>query len=606
MGGISRVKRDQIELLKKERETKWFELQGVSFTREDSRDAPLSDFQTLLSAPRGELYIVCNELIVEFERNTYRTIDTRFYVSGEIPYVFYAQPCKNPLEERPAIIKEYPDYIITENGYAKTYVAYRFPSHLPEGFLYGVFGLAREIMLTWTKVPNEKILNTLTTSINRKTRIGDASDAAIIANLEELVNRVRAGQDILGFYLYFVVHAPNKASLIDLSNKLQHKLKSFGIEIESPRFFQKNVYNFENRLKVFSLDFFTLKKTFSDTRSMRVLFPLIKETFVDRDGIFIGFSSTGDPIVFNPYNRHNYLMLILGETGSGKSMTTKIYLKRIHEKNSYPIFGVDPENEYINVANYFGSSGVNIHEETPLGLDPLKIGLDRIMTTEILSEVYNVPPQIRPRFRKDFFSSPAKNIFDYIENCDKDLKKYLEPILAPPDRYVFEGNPPDMSRPVIFGLRGLKSNHLKILTTSLISVYFGQSMKQCIIFVDEGWLFTKTPRIMAVFENIARRGRKYGIHFIFVTQRVEDVASKPEGRTLLEQAATTILFRQEKEGADLIKDIYKLSEGELMTLVNASPGEGIFKAGNVKLGLKVVATEKEMEAFSTTPYVARA
>ncbi|MEM1672567.1 MAG: ATP-binding protein, partial [Archaeoglobaceae archaeon] len=180
---------------------------------------------------------------------------------------------------------------------------------------------------------------------------------------------------------------------------------------------------------------------------------------------------------------------------------------------------------------------------------------------------------------------------------------YLEPILTPPDRLIFEGSPPDTSKPLIFGLRGLRSVNLKILVTSLISVYLGQIMKQSIIFIDEGWLFVKAHRIMYVLEDIARRGRKYGMHFIFITQRVEDVASTPEGRTLLEQAATAFLFRQEKEGVDLIRDIYKLSDGEIQTLVNASPGEGILKAGNTKIGLRIVATQEEMEKFSTTPRV---
>lgn len=587
-----------------EKEAQWYELQGVSFTREESRDAHLSDFQTLISSTdNGMLYVVSEPVIVDFEGKNYHTIDTRFYARGNIPQVFFPRPCENPLRNRPEVLKEYPDYLITEKGYAKMYVAYSFPAYLPEGFLYAVFGTAKEIVILWQKMPTQKVLSTLELSANRKSRIGGLSDSAVVSNIQELINTVREGIDIISFYLFLTVEAPNKPELLRKSSLLQQDLKAYGVEIESPRFYQNALYNFNTKLRVFNVDLFSLKKTITDARSMKAMFPLIKETFTDENGIFLGFSGTGDPVVFNPYKRHNYLLLILGETGSGKSMTAKIYLRRIHEKLSIPIYGVDPESEYVPISQYFGASSISLKEDKPLGLDPIRMQLDRTSISEILSEVYSVPPQMRPRLRKELFATTAENIFDFVNTCDKDMKKYLEPILTPPDRLIFEGTPPDTSKPLIFGLRGLRSVNQKILVTSLISVYLGQIMKQSIVFIDEGWLFVKAHRIMYVLENIARRGRKYGMHFIFITQRVEDVASTPEGRTLLEQAATAFLFRQEKEGVDLIRDIYKLSDGEIQTLVNASPGEGILKAGNTKISLRVVATHEEMEKFSTTPHI---
>lgn len=591
-------------LLREEREEKWYEIQGVSFIREEDRDGPLSDFQTLISATQdGTLYVVSEDVIVDFEGKNYRTLDTRFYVKGDIPGVFYPQQCENPMKLRPKIVNEQPDYLITENGYAKVYVAYGFPAYLPEGFLYSTFGLAKEIAIIWKKIPTQKILTSLETSATRKSRIGGLSDASVVSNIEELINSIREGIDVVCFYLFFVVMDSNRQKLFEKGKELQNTLKAYGMEIESPRFYQSSLYEFKTTLRVFGVDLFTIKKTIADARSMRALFPLIKETFVDEEGVFLGFSGTGDPIVFNPYKRHNYLLLILGETGSGKSMSAKIYMRRLHEKFSIPVYGVDPESEYVAISGYFGSTGINLSEGKPLGLDPLKMGMDRSMISDILSEVYSVPPQMRPRLRKEIFSANSKDIFDFVNSCDRDLKKYLEPILTPPDRLVFEGNPPDMQRPLIFGLRNIRSTNLKILVTSLISIYLGQEMGRAVVFVDEGWLFIKTPRIMSVFENIARRGRKYGLHFIFITQRVEDVASTSEGRTLLEQAATAFLFRQEKEGVGRIRDIYKLSEGEIQYLVQASPGEGILKAGNTKVTIRIAATHEEMARFSTTPAV---
>jgi len=110
----------------------------------------------------------------------------------------------------------------------------------------------------------------------------------------------------------------------------------------------------------------------------------------------------------------------------------------------------------------------------------------------------------------------------------------------------------------------------------------------------------ETPSILGLFENIARRGRKYGVVFMYVSQRAEDLARAPQGRTILEQSATSLILRQEPEGRDAVKQIYKLSEAEADFLVNAPTGTGILKAGRKRLTLQVTPTEEELKIFSTS------
>lgn len=584
---------------------KWFELSGVSFTTDQNRDKPLAEFQAMLSSSNsGTLYVRCDRVSVEFQGVVYKTIDVRFFLN--IPSettVFSARTCPNPFDDRPKVMTEHVDHVATEGGYARVYVAYRFPVYLPEGFLFSVFGTASEIVLKWWKTPPAKVIPMLESSMSRKSAIGGLKESLEVQSLSELAKRLKEGQDILSFILYFVVHAKSKKELDELSRVLEDTLRMYGIEVQAPKFYQANLYDFPEKVTIFGLPLFDIRKTYADTYSMRALFPLIKDSLVDEGGVFIGFSGTGDPVVYNPYRRQNYLFLILGESGSGKSMTSKVYLSRFHQKTGLPVYGIDPESEYTRVAHYFGSVPVEVREGEPLGLDPIRIGLDRVLTAEALGEVYTVPRDLRARLRKELYSTKARNVFEFVENCSGDLKKYLEPMTTPPDSLIFSGDPPDLSSPAIFGLRDLRSDHLKILTTSLISAYMLQNLgTHSAVFVDEGWLFIRTPRIMGVFENLARRGRKYGVHFLFITQRVEDVASTPEGRTLLEQAASAILLRQEREGAELVREIYKLSPEEVDYIVNANPGEGLLKAENSRIFLRVVVTPSEMQAFSTTPF----
>jgi len=78
----------------------------------------------------------------------------------------------------------------------------------------------------------------------------------------------------------------------------------------------------------------------------------------------------------------------------------------------------------------------------------------------------------------------------------------------------------------------------------------------------------KTPSIVSLFENLARRGRKQEAAFLYVTQRAENLARIPQERTILEQSVTVFLLSQEPEGRDACKKICKLINSEAEYHVN--------------------------------------
>ena len=578
------------------KDTRWYEILGESFAAEYEREEKLQRFQAMLSSGSGIIYARNSEMIVEFNGEMFSTNDTRYF--STLGTYFESIPSENPLDSRPEVLERRPGYLRTEEGLAKVFVAYRFPSVLPEGFLYSVFGLAKEVCLKWRLLDSGRFAAKAERIIARKLgrRI---SDTATADDLAEILQQIRSGVDALSFHLFFVLYADTEKELRRASRNLQGALKLYGIEVESPLFYQQELFEFRTKIGLF----FQLKNTITTTSSARVFYPFIKETLAEEGGVFLGFSSTGDPVVFDPYRRLNYLMLVLGESGSGKSMTAKVYLSRLHAKKKLPIFGIDPESEYSRLAEKFGAVGIEISEEKKLGLDPLMLEIDRVMVADMLAEFYSVPRELQPRLRRELQTFDG-DILNFAENCSQELRKYLEAAAVPPDSNIFQGKPPSAGEPVIFGMRDLKSPHVKALAAALISAYLTQMLNRpAVLFVDEGWLFVKMPKLMGVFENSARRGRKYGLHFLFITQRVEDVASTPEGRSLLEQAATVMLFRQEIGGIELVKEIFRLSAGEAGMLTRAATGEGILKTSNLKIGIRIALTQREFREFSTTPKV---
>ncbi|MEM4844647.1 MAG: ATP-binding protein, partial [Ignisphaera sp.] len=423
--------------------------------------------------------------------------------------------------------------------------------------------------------------------------------------LEELAKNILAGADLLEFHLLLTVTSGSVEELNATEKRIKTTLKGFGVEVEAPPM-QKDLYNF-NTCSMFVC----IEKTYTDTYSLKPLFFLIDEELHD-NGVFLGVSGTGSPVLLDVWARENLNFVIIGVTGSGKSMTAKIYLKRLREINSNIVYiGIDPESEYTKVAHVIGAHAVEIGENQRLGLDPIKLmregALELSQVSDILAEMYGVPEHLQGVLRRELFLNAdfVDNIVEFASSVkDPELSRYLQGATVPPDSLVYEGSPPPLTGSTVFGLKNVRSKRLKILISALTSAYAYNKLltksQKSVFFVDEAWLFMETPSIVSLFENIARRGRKHGVAFIYISQRAEDLARTPQGRSILEQSATVLLLRQEPEGRDAIKSIYKLSDAEADFLVNAPVGSGILKAGRKRLTLQVLPTEEELQLFSTT------
>ncbi|MEM4592363.1 MAG: DUF87 domain-containing protein [Sulfolobales archaeon] len=592
----------------------WYMLQGVSFTilPYDERDSVLSDFSAMLGAVRhGAMLVRRTVKPYVYGGYGFTATETEFYLRAPAgSYVLHFNAVKIGEPPRPRIKKLLNPHtlMLDDHRYARVLAVYRYPSSLPEGFLYALFSDVSEVAIIFREVEHSKALSMV--EIARKRRLTSQSsrveEAWETEVLEELATRILSGSHLFEYYLLVTITAGSIQELSVKEKTVRALLKGFGIDAEAPPI-QRDLYN----LNPCSF-FFCIEKHYTDGESIKALFPLIDEELYDTNGIFLGISGTGSPVLLDVWARENLNFVIIGVTGSGKSMTAKIYLKRLREINSNIVYiGIDPESEYTKVAHVIGAHAVEIGENQRLGLDPIKLmregALELSQVSDILAEMYGVPEHIQGVLRRELFLNAdfVDNIVEFASSVkDPELSRYLQGATVPPDSLVYEGSPPPLTGSTVFGLKNVRSKRLKILISALTSAYAYNKLltksQKSVFFVDEAWLFMETPSIVSLFENIARRGRKHGVAFIYISQRAEDLARTPQGRSILEQSATVLLLRQEPEGRDAIKSIYKLSDAEADFLVNAPVGSGILKAGRKRLTLQVLPTEEELQLFSTT------
>ncbi|WP_062088629.1 VirB4 family type IV secretion system protein [Sulfolobus acidocaldarius] len=603
---------------------KWYEVEPSPFQllAQDDQDRLTNNFTQLLNSVNEAVIYIKNVFdFYEYENNQYPVVITKFYFATKEtkPGFFNMKETSDPLKDRPLITYEYPDKLVLSDGsLAKVLVAYNYPDYLPDGFLFEYYGIADEIFVKFKQVDHYKAIKTVSAARLRAESL--LSGNRVTPEIERKVQKLRDLSTVIGgsaklfeVYMYIVVKGKTDGELLEKEKRVKEIANMRLISVEASKYIQRELYELKTSASAFTS--FSVEKNFVDSISAGSFYPFISEDLVDEKGVFLGISGSNSPVVFNPYARNNYNIVILGETGSGKSMTTKVFLRRLRKKLSIEINGIDPENEYVKdvVAKELNVTPVLIKPGQKLGLDLMKFVrggfIDATDAAELIADLYYVPQEMRPRLRRFFVSSDADTIFQFVDELKEskadDLLKYLDAIESPPDSYVYDGNSINVTGNIVFGIKELRNQRLKVVVSSLLTLLLQKKMLsgRQLLFVDEAWIFSEYPAVLNLLQEVARRGRKYGDIFMYITQRPWDVYSTPEGRTILEQAATAILLRQRAAATEVLQKAYNLSQAEIDYLLSANPGQGIIRAGNYKLTLQILVTQEELEKFSTSPAI---
>ena len=596
----------------------WFSLSPVSFSllSDEEADQEESRFVLLLNTVENGIILARSEPF-SFEGKQFMRRRFFLFSKEEPPSVFSVAACEAP--KRPGVKKEAPDYLVLENGrFARCSLFVKFPDYLLEGFLHEYSLACDETVILFRALETSHAASIVDKL--RRTYEGLSTDRRATSSvlqkakkLQELAFSVGSTNKLFEIFVYLIYSAPTLEALDELEKQIKKHARGRLCDLQTPRFFQGALYSFKT-------GFFgaSLRPRYTPGSSLRAFFPLIEENVFDEDGVLLGYSTTNAPVFFNPFARNNYNVVILGETGSGKSLTAKMLVSGLRKKG-IRVLGLDPEDEYVRVADVLGTEAKRITREESLGLDPFKmmreglLALDEV--ADILSEFYLVKNEefvpLSNQLRLAIADLKPQDVESFVKQLNiysKKLYEYISPAIAEPDVRIFSGNPPTVGGNYVFGVKELSGavggSRYKILASTLLTVYLQKELfgnyERGLFFVDEAWQFLNFPVTMQVFEAIARKARKYNKAFVFITQKPADVASNQSGRTILEQSSTSILFRQRQAAIPILKEIYRLREEEARALIEADTGEGVMRSGNFLLKLRVTPTEEQLRVFSTT------
>ena len=307
------------------------------------------------------------------------------------------------------------------------------------------------------------------------------------------------------------------------------------------------------------------------------------------------------------FEKENYNLSVMGQSGFGKSTFIKTYLSRTLRENKdmmvylfdsivRPEYAVSPDGKYEN--SFAGLTGCKVHRFSSgsgAGLDPFAVFPSKRIAANFLASVAKVEND--PDLLADLYiaSEGASNVGELIGLASGDLKKRLLANL-PPYRFLFEGSMEIYPR-MVFVLYDLPPGELrdaaaflalaaiwrKIQDTETIPV----SRKKAIV-IDEGWSLVEInprtgrpyfPLAVEYVPEIARTGRHYNAAFVVATQLVSDLMGRGgvygPGRIIMESCSTKVVLKQDQAASQVLKEAFNLSDAEEKFIINAKIGQGI-------------------------------
>jgi len=551
------------------------------------------------------------------------------------------------------------------NRFCKVYTIVHYPSNVEMKWLGNlVNNIGAIFSINIEPTDNTELIDSL------DSRIRDASGLAKIAKNEssrqlkekeieeasEIISRMIENNEVVSYLTIYILISSEE------EEELKRKCKEVEMEVQRQKLKIRNLTNYllMDGFKAVA-PFFTIQTELSKNFKRNILtstltggFLFNTETFIDQEGYYWGISQSGGIIIFNIWKqdlgRGNSNMIVVGSSGSGKSMSVKHMI--INELPTTKQLIIDPENEYAYLCNNLKGKIVACDGSEGGILNPLQVRNNRddesgknslSLHFQFLQTFFQIlyPSLTEIEFSKlDLVLEELYQNFNINQNTDvSKLKNTDFPILE--DLYFLmekknTKNPDEilekllaLIRPICIGQASIIWNgytnievdtRLTVFNTSTMQKFQIQYKRaqyynilsyawdilskdvnertmliadECHILVDPN-----IPQTLEYVRYISKMARKHNSSIVVLTQSIEDFLNEKirlYGQSLLTNSTYKMFFKT--DGKDL-KDIvttFKLTEQEEKMLLNANVGECLFMAGTRKIYIMFKLFQHELE-----------
>lgn len=369
--------------------------------------------------------------------------------------------------------------------------------------------------------------------------------------------------------------------------------------------------------------------TFLLSDAVSVLIPFSARTYFAENGLNYGLNeATGDVILLDRTEEMNSNGFILGTSGSGKSLFSKMETFETHFKhpNDYEIILIDPEKEYVPLADKLNAQVLKLRPNSPTKLnvfdtninyvesdgDALTMKSEFIMTMtetakgQVLTaaEKSMLDKCVKASYRDFMLHDGDENYLPTLttlynvlgeqkDTIATDLQKILELYVTGSfNNFAGHTNIESNSNRIIIDISDI-GQQLRTVGLQVIFEYLWQRVRQnhqkgirTVIINDEissmfldGNYYANIDSSGQFYQKIFKRIRKYGGYVTGITQNISQVLDSPQARTMLSNASFIVLLQQAEDDLERIKELFKLSPTHLSCISSGKVGTGIIICG---------------------------
>lgn len=363
----------------------------------------------------------------------------------------------------------------------------------------------------------------------------------------------------------------------------------------------------------------------SDTVVARML-PCLGTPFSDITAPLVGTNVlTGTPAHLSIWSQANHNMVVVGGSGSGKSVAAKTLLVR-HVMEGVSAVVIDPDSEYRSVMDAVGGRYLELGDQA---LNPLGVAAGTVPDTAaglvlpILSvmagddrglrdgrPIRRLPDEDQGWLHAEvaeFLATRAgdgapllHDLVDFLarhssaraltererDRCrviTARLRRFTQGARAT----VFDRASTFTvgDRPVAIGLKRFAMTYgadltpaLAVLLTAVLAA-LEHRRHRLLVVVDEAHRVTGDPDAGEVLGQLVRQARKHGAGVWMLSQRVEDFVRTDLGRTLAATSSVKLILGTEEAVLDDVREVFHLRDDEAAAVCPAVAGRGVLLAG---------------------------
>lgn len=555
--------------------------------------------------------------------------------------------------------------IYVGDRYVKIYTIMHYPSNMELGWLGKLVDEIGAIFsINIEPTDNAELLEGL------DRRIRDATALAKLAKNEsskqlkeqeikeasEIISRILQNNEVVSYLsIYILVSDENENNFIRKSKEIEKEVIKQKLKIRPlTNFLLKEGYKSV-------APYFTIQENLNNYFRRNILtstftggFLFNKNTFIDKQGYYLGINEKGGIVIFNLWqkdsDRTNSNMVVVGSSGSGKSVAVKHIA--YNEIPNSKILIIDPENEYSYLCENLGGKIINCNGGERGGiLNPLQIRIDREENTNSLA--------LHFQFLRTFFSILYPSLqdmefsalellleelyekFNITKNTDisklkntdfpklEDLYFFIEEKNKQSGNEIFE-KILSLIRPICIGQSAdIWNGYTNIDIDTDMTVFNTSSMhkfqeqykraqyynimsycwdflsrdvnERTILIADECHMLIdpNIPQTLEYLKNISKRARKYNASIIVITQSIEDFLNEKirlYGQSLFTNSTYKLFFKLDGQDLKDVQETFKLTDKETQLIYNAKIGEALFTAGirKIFINMQIDKIEKEL------------